>query len=270
MRRLVGNILEEDFKLLPTLRKKRYRTDQRLLRGNDLFPVRIASLQTFRIPDPMLRFDAAPLPGSVRPRAEHTGFRCFSLHQSQRKRYCEVIHIQRNVDVQQFPAVGRSDPLPAEVDPLQDLARVVPVNKRRCRSKQSDKVLRQLADRAVFTLIGKPPLHTGLRKQSSFPDSQSSFVVFDLQRLVPVSANRIPELIESHDTAELNFTRIRHPKCHQFRRRTGAETDLAILAFDQQRFMLRNRRHPTDQFPERDQRSFQFVFVHFNLHTQPP
>ena len=270
MRRLIRNVLEEDFKLLTTLRQERYRTDQCLLRGDDLFPVRIASLQTFRIPDPVFRFDAAPLPGSVRPRAEHTGFRGLGLHQSQRKRYREVIHIQRDVDVQQLLAVGRSDPLTAEIDPLQDLARIVPVHKRRCRSKQSDKVLRKLADRAVFTFIGNPPLHTGLRKQSSFPDSQSSFVVFDLQYFVPVSANRIPELIESHDTAKLDFSSVCRSERHLFRRRTGAETDLAVLAFNKQGFMLRNGRHPADQFPERDQRSFQFIFVHFNLHTLPP
>ena len=171
VRRLVWHVLEEGFKLLTTLRQERYRPNQYLLRGDDLFPVRIVARHTFCIPRPVFRFDATASIEVVTPRIEPAGFRCFCLHQSQRKRDCEVIHIQRNADIQQLPAVGRCDPLPAEVDPPHDHSRLVSVHEL-CRLRQQrDKPLGQLADRAMFNLTGNPPFHAGHRKQSSFTDS---------------------------------------------------------------------------------------------------
>ena len=202
MRRLIRYVLEKDFKLLTTLRQERYRTNQCLLRRDDLFPVRIVARQTFRIPAPVFRFDATAFTEVVTPRIEPAGFRCFCLHQSQRKRDREVFHIQRNADVQQLPAVGRCNPLPAEVDPPHDSSRLVSVHEL-CRLRQQrDKVFGQLADGAVFIFTGNLPFHAGHRKQSPVTNSQSSFVVFDLQRLVPAAAHCVPELIESHEAVK--------------------------------------------------------------------
>ena len=98
--RLIGDVLEENFKLLTTFRQERYRANQRILRRDDLFPVRIVAEQTFCIPRPVFRVDTTAFAEVITPRIELAGFRCLGLHQSQRKWYREVIHIQRNVDVQ--------------------------------------------------------------------------------------------------------------------------------------------------------------------------
>ena len=270
VRRLIGDVLEEDFKLLTALRQERYRTDQRLLRGDDLFPVRIVSLQTFRIPDPVFRFDTAAFTEVVTPRIEPAGFRCFCLHQSQRKRYREVIHIQRNTDVQQLPAVGRCDPLPAEVDPPHDSSRFVSVHEL-CRLRQQrDKALGQLADGAVLILTRDQPFHAGHRKQSPVTNSQNAVAVFDLQHFVPAAAHRVPELIESHDAVKCALRPALRFERDLFRLRAGREADLILPRLNPQCFEHRFRSCPADKLPQRNQSASQFIFVHFKFHTQPP
>ena len=266
VRRLVWHVLEEGFKLLTTLRQERYRPNQYLLRGDDLFPVRIVARHTFCIPRPVFRFDATASIEVVTPRIEPAGFRCFCLHQCQRKRDREVIHIQRNADIQQFSAVGRCNPLPAEVDPPHDHSRLVSVHEL-CRLRQQrDKPLGQLADGAVFIFTGDPPLHAGHRKQSPVTNSQNAVAVFDLQHFVPAAVHRVPELIESHDAVKCALRPALRFKRDLFRLRAGREANLILSRLNSQCFEFRFRRCPANQFPQSDQSASQLISVHFKFH----